>query len=180
MSAQTYELSFWGDCLNTLGEERKHLVYAPLMGITWNMAGLSVLDVGGGPVSMMLKCAQRGVSAVADPLLDEFPTWVHDRYTAAGIDTWCLRGEDLDATGFDEAWIYNVLQHVDDPELVCANACRAARTVRVFEWINIPAYDGHPHELTQHRLEEWFGGRGISTRLAQDGCYGQAFYGMFG
>lgn len=33
MTALAYELGFWGDCLDTLGEENKHLVYAPLMGI---------------------------------------------------------------------------------------------------------------------------------------------------
>jgi len=175
-----YELAFWGDCLHTLEEEQKHRVYAPLMGIGWNLHGAAVLDIGGGPVSMLLKAHNRGGCAVIDPLIDRFPQWVRDRYLESGIEAWAMRGEDIDFDGYDEAWVYNVLQHVDDPTAVCANARASASVVRVFEWIDIPAYEGHPHELTQDALEEWLGGRGMTVMLAQDGCYGRAFYGVFG
>jgi len=176
----SYEVAFWNDCTDTGGEERKHFVYALLMGITFDLEGGSVIDIGGGPVSMLLKCRNRGDCVVADPLIGEFPGWVRERYRENLIEPWRIRGEDVDVTGFDEAWIYNVLQHVDDPEQVCANARRAADLVRIFEWIDIPAYDGHPHELTQGSLDEWLGGNGMTVTLAEDGCFGRAFYGVFG
>jgi hypothetical protein len=180
MAVFHYELAFWGDCLDTLGEEQKHRVYAPLMGVESDLAGRSVIDIGGGPVSLLLKCRNRGDCVVADPLIGEFPGWVRERYRENLIEPWRMRGEELNASGFDEAWIYNVLQHVDDPAMVCANARHAAEVVRVFEWIDIPAYDGHPHELTQDMLEEWLGGKGMTVTLAEDGCFGRAFYGVFG
>lgn len=174
-----YELAFWNDCLNTLEEERKHLVYAPLMGITFDLGGRDVIDIGGGPVSMLLKCSNRGACTVVDPLINDFPAWVRGRYSENGIACDDLRGEEIYFGGYDEAWIYNVLQHVDDPEQVCANARGAAGVVRVFEWIDIPAYDGHPNELDQESLDGWLDGKGMTVTLAQDGCYGRAFYGVF-
>jgi hypothetical protein len=175
----SYELDFWADCLDTLGEERKHMVYAPLMGVSFDLEGRSVLDIGGGPVSMLLKCRNRGRATVLDPLMYEFPSWVRSRYYQADIAVLPYDGEDLILGGYDEAWIYNVLQHVHDPERVIENAQSAAQVVRVFEWIDIPAYEGHPHMLTQDLLEEWLGGPGMTVNLAEDGCHGRAFYGAF-
>ena len=175
-----YELAFWGDCLDTFGEERKHFVYAGLMGIDFTQPVGAVLDIGSGPVSMLLKCHARGACSVLDPLMDEFPAWVRHRYDEAGIAAWAARGEDLPRlAAYDEAWIYNVLQHVDDPERVVANARAAAGVVRLFEWVGIPAYPGHPHELAEADLRRWLGGRGTLTELAHEGCYGTAFSGAF-
>src|ERR1035441_8915336 len=63
--AQKHEVNWWGNCVNTFGEETKQLVYARLMGLQiWDdgnspfniMTGArTVLDIGGGPVSMLLK-----------------------------------------------------------------------------------------------------------------------------
>jgi hypothetical protein len=49
----------------------------------------------------------------------------------------------------------------------------------LFEWIDIPAHDGHPHELTEASLNEWIGQKGNVITLAESGCYGKAYYGVF-
>jgi hypothetical protein len=90
------------------------------------------------------------------------------------------RGEDIAMDGWDEAWCYNVLQHVDDPALVVANARKAAKLVRLFEWIGIPPHEGHPHMLTGPLLREWLGTvKGDSAHFEGNGCHGWAFYGAF-
>lgn len=181
----SYESEFWGDCLNTFDEEAKHFVYARYMGLqqshySFLVNGARILDIGGGPVSMLLKCSDRGKSAVLDPLLGSFPKWVRERYKKAGIAMLAMRGEDQSLSDFDEAWVYNVLQHVDDPELVIANARKAAKLVRLFEWIDIPAYDGHPHELKAADLSRWLSeGDSRTLSLAEGGCHGSAFSGVF-
>ena len=55
-----FEAQYWGACNNTFYEERKHYVYASLMGIrrahwSFTVPIISVVDIGGGPVSMLLK-----------------------------------------------------------------------------------------------------------------------------
>ena len=91
--AQAWERDWWGDCLNTYSEEEKQLVYANRMGLVafhdgkspynFDLGGMSVLDIGGGPCSLLLKCVNfRG--KVIDPLC--FPDWVLARYELAGIE----------------------------------------------------------------------------------------------
>lgn len=179
-----FEAAFWSDCANTFDEERKHFVYAGLMGIAplycaFDAQGASVVDIGAGPVSMLLKCANLGRSLALDPLMDRFPAWVRERYRVKGIAAIALGGEDLTIAGFGEAWIYNCLQHTIDPERVVANARRSARIVRLFEWTDIPAYEGHPHMLTAANLSRWLGGAGHVQELAESGCFGRSFSGVF-
>jgi hypothetical protein len=185
-----FEAAFWGNCANTLGEEIKQLVYAKRMGLQFSgdwrsdfnidMRGATVVDIGGGPVSLLLKCINVH-GTVVDPL--EYPRWVYARYAAVNINYIQMRGEDL-APGpgcgpFDEVWIYNCLQHVDDPEKIIRNARAMATTVRVFEWIDIPAHEGHPHELAEGFLAAALGAPGQTEVLNESGCFGRCFFGVF-
>jgi len=183
-----YELDFWGSCCNTWHEEQKQFSYAGRMGLyaswhsahppTYDIGGRSVLDVGGGPASLLLKCVNLGYCVVCDP--GRFPAWVNARYRECGIEHWTTGGEGL-STGhdFDEAWIYNVLQHVDDPALVLERVRDSARTLRIFEWVDIEPYPGHPHKLTQELLEKWIGGPGFTANINENGAVGRAFYGVY-
>ena len=72
------------------------------------------------------------------------------------------------------------MQHSENPKKIIQNAKRAAKVLRIFEWIDIPAHEGHPHMLTQQNLEKWIGQAGKVTELTgQNGCYGKCFYGNF-
>jgi len=188
MEHDTFERDYWGDCTNTFDEEQKHYTYARYMGIpqvgyAFDARGKSVLDIGGGPVSMLLKCKNVRGSFVIDPLVESYPPWVIDRYGTKGIACQARRGEDVQEAfleaPFDEAWIYNVLQHTDDPAKVVANAKAVAPVLRIFEWVDIPPHEGHPHMLTAPALQEWIGARGNVVQLNERGCTGKAFYGCF-
>jgi hypothetical protein len=101
------------------------------------------------------------------------------RYFAKNIEVEVIPGEDAVEYGWDEVWIYNCMQHAIDPKLIIDNAKKAAPVLRLFEWIDIPAHDGHPHELTEANLDEWIGAKGNVIQLAESGCYGKAYYGVF-
>lgn len=190
---QEFEAKFWGDCLNTFGEETKQLTYAHRMGLqmsnvdghwpVYDLQGEAILDVGGGPSSMLLKCVNFRRGTVVDPC--RYPTWVKKRYDCGGIDYFVLPGEDigrfdpLKLWSFDEVWIYNVLQHVQDPEKIIRNVAERARLIRVFDWIDIPAHVGHPHELKAAELDRWLGGCGTIEEMNENGCVGRAYFGVF-
>lgn len=181
------ERSWWGDCCNTFHEEQKQLVYASRMELLadWNcghppqfdLQGRSVVDVGGGPSSLLLKTVNAGERLVIDPC--DFPPWVYARYREAGIYVMRQPGERWTSAGFDEGWIYNVLQHVENPELVIETMKTNCRLIRIFEWIDIPAYPGHPHELKSELLERWLGPGGRETYVNDFGAVGTAFHGVF-
>jgi hypothetical protein len=188
--AQEFEQQFWGNCLNTISEELKQQVYARHMGLEltqvsaigmgYDLKGKRVLDIGGGPVSLLLKCVN-SAGVVIDPC--QFPDWVALRYAVANVAFYRRAGEGLDDfphNSFDEVWIYNVLQHTEDPAKIIANAKRLAPRLRIFEWIDLPAYPGHPQELTKAKLEEWIGMPGeVSEQQGEGGCWGRAFHGDF-
>ena len=189
-----WEKDWWGDCVNTLREELLQFAYSKRMGLqsTYNsrtdynidMRGKSVIDMGGGPTSLLLKC-QNVKGTVIDPC--KFPDWVGGRYKAAGIKYFQIKAEDLTLAQADEVWIYNVLQHTVDPELIIKNARKAAGTIRLFEYIDTGTSDGHPHELTEAKLNSWLCSRGAvewineegDSELNKHGAIGKAYYGVF-
>lgn len=183
MSDYTFESQYWGDCCNTFDEDQKHYVYARYMGLqqvgySFDVHGRSIIDIGGGPTSMLLKTINNGNrSLVVDPL--PYPSWTYARYGAKGIKSLVMRGEDVCVRGFDECWIYNCLQHTDDPELIIRNALKAAKTLRIFEWVDVPPHDGHPIELTKEKLDKWIGSEGVCVRLAESGCFGRAYFNTY-
>ena len=177
-----FERGFWGNCVNTYFEERKQWVYAEMMRLPMHNCaiiadGKRILDIGGGPVSMLLKCHGLKQGVVVDPIA--YPDWVKQRYEAANIRYIQMNAEDISGSGFDEVWMYNVLQHCVDPERIIANAKRSAPVFRVFEWLDFPPHAGHPHMLTQEAMDRWIGGTGHVEYLNKEGCYGNSYSGCF-
>jgi len=190
--AQKWEQDWHGLSLNTFGEEEKQLLYADRMGLqtfhngkspyNFDLGGVSVVDVGGGPASLLLKCTNYEYGVVIDPM--HMPRWVLARYEQApDLCYWKMCGEELFSLHDDywtEAWIYNCLQHTENPQLVIAGAQRVADIVRVFEWIDVPTSVGHIHTLTENKLNEWLGGEGkVEQFTGQAGCKGRGYYGVF-
>ena len=188
---QQWERSWWSDCTNTYGEETKQLTYAHRMGLqivpdlgrwpVYDLAGKSVIDLGGGPVSMLLKTKGGGRLTVVDPC--EYPSWVAERYAIHGIDYHVAPAETFQAPRwFDECWIYNVLQHVEDPRAVIETARRCAGVLRIFDWLETAPSAGHPHTLHAIELDAWISGGqqiGQIEQMNENGCVGAAYYGAF-
>jgi hypothetical protein len=177
-----FEKNYWGDCCNTFDEEQKHYVYANLMQIprvhySFDAQSRTVLDIGGGPCSMLLKTFNLQKGKVVDPI--PYPSWTVQRYNTKNIEVLVDFGENIEELNWGEVWIYNCLQHTIDPQKIIDNAKKAAKILRIFEWIDIPSHEGHPHELTEKNLNHWIGQKGNTIQLAENGCYGKAYYGCF-
>jgi hypothetical protein len=178
---QDFEKEYWGTCVNTFDEDQKHYEYAKLMGLhrthySFDVGNRRILDIGGGPSSMLLKCVNLKEGKICDPL--EFPSWVYERYKLHNITVETKEAEELTEDGWDEAWIYNCLQHTTDPEKIVHNALRSAPVFRIFEWVDQPPHPGHPHELTEASLNEWIGKPGNVIDLSSNGCFGRAYYNI--
>jgi ubiquinone/menaquinone biosynthesis C-methylase UbiE len=190
---QEFEKNWWSNCANTYGEETKQLTYAKKMGLvaewdyghfpTYHLKDISVLDVGGGPTSMLLKCKGAKERVVVDPC--DYPKWVENRYEYMDIDYYQAPAEQLfnvidkNMNIFDEVWCYNVLQHTIDPEQIINNMRSVSKIIRLFEWIDEPISIGHPQLLTEERLNKALGGIGKVEQLNENGCVGKSYYGIF-
>jgi len=190
--AQEWERLWWDSTVhNSLFEEQKQLIYANAMGLTFtpdkktpyniDLNGKSVIDIGGGPTSLLLKSYNGHNLIVVDPL--EYPDWVIDRYKSVGIEFVKGKGEDLPrliAGMADEIWVYNCLQHTQDPEKIITNAQQYSDIIRLFEWVNTPITDGHLQVLTEARLNLALGGEGkVKQFNGENGCWGNAYAGIF-
>ena len=173
-NAQLWEESWWKNGVangtNTHYEEKKQIeFYAPRMGLKFDkndridMGGKNVLDIGGGPASMLLKVMNGGRMKVVDPLLP--PEWALQRYEFSGIEFESVMGENLRERGWDEVWIYNVLQHTMDPEAVLHKALEAGRVLRVFEWTDTGISPGHIHNLTADFFRRVLGDIGVNDTV---------------
>jgi hypothetical protein len=178
-----FEKDFWGDCTNTFGEDQKHYVYARYMklsrnGFHFDVQNRNILDIGGGPTSILLKTINLSRGMICDPI--RYPDWVYARYMLKGVVSVVISGEDIETAGWDEVWIYNVLQHCRDPERIVQNARKSAPVIRLFEWIDIPPHPGHPQMLTEANLRKWLGESGTVGQLnGESGCFGKFFAGVF-
>lgn len=190
--AQAWEKDWHGTCVNSLNEELKQLEYAKLMGLetspthktpyNFDLKGKSVLDIGGGAYSLLLKCVNFNKSVVADPLMGKYPEWVRDRYKTHNINVTSDLGEKLGYFKegfFDEVWFYNVLEHVYDPKKVVDHALRLGKIVRVFEWLNTPPNIGHPQTLTEEKMNKWLGGEGKITNTQRGKTVATSYSGIF-
>lgn len=178
-----FEVNYWGNCCNTFDEEQKHFIYGHFMGLEivhyqFIVPQIRILDVGGGPVSMLLKATGLTEGLVIDPLA--YPDWTLQRYALKNIKVKVQPGEDMDERGWDEVWLYNCLQHTLDPAKIIRNCLRAGKRLRVFEWLDIPAHEGHPWMLTEESMNRWIGQPGKIVMLNDvSGCTGKAYYGVF-
>jgi len=185
--ATDWEKDWWGNCVNTFSEETKQLLYAQKMGLItaptiktpyrFDLQEKSVLDIGGGPVSLLLKCENFAEAIVFDPI--NFPQWVWQRYKKAGIAFFCMKGEEIPTKLIvDEVWIYNVLPHCEDPKKIIENAKKIGKLIRIFEWIDTPIGAGHINSITEEKLNKWLNGEGKVEQL-KGIAHGKAYYGVF-
>jgi 2-polyprenyl-3-methyl-5-hydroxy-6-metoxy-1,4-benzoquinol methylase len=184
-SHNKWEREWWGDCKDTFDEQLKQQTYAELMKLPqfavhrhgYNLHGMSVLDIGGGPVSLLLRCYNYRRAVVVDPCT--FPQWVMDRYSMAKIEYFKDQAEIITfAEKFDEVWLYNCLQHVQDPARVIEMARRSAKKIRVAEVIEIGVYLGHPQNLTKDILDSLFGREGLVEQKSGI-AHGLFYFGVF-
>jgi hypothetical protein len=192
LHAQAIEKAWHGNCIATEFEEvPKQFIYAQHMGLNpqpqhngdfaLQVNGESILDIGGGPSSMLLRTQGFSKATVVDPC--NYPRWTLERYKDCGISLWKIKGEVVQDTVlplFDEVWMYNTLSHCENIEAVIASALAKGKIIRVFEWLNTPTNGAHLHTLTKDYLDILFKGIGkVETLTGERGCVGTAYHGIF-
>lgn len=154
--AQAWERQWWKNKSKWAGEIKKQLSYARLMGMPDDLdfGDKRILDVGCGPVSLLLR-SKHGPSVGVDPMpMDEETLAEYARVNSRFVES---KAEDMSCDErFDEAWIYNCLQHVEDVHAILTRVAKCADEVRVFEWIDLPPCSGHPQTITEEQFTTAF------------------------
>lgn len=158
---QQWERDWWGlDWSPKWDDEiRKQNGYFRLIGFPddRDFGDKTVLDVGCGPVSMLQR-SRHGFARGVDPLAVSEETL--KRYADAGIEFLNIKAEEMPVDRqFDEVWIYNCLQHTQDPHEILRRmvaSTKAGSVIRVFEWIDLGICPGHPQNLTEELFDGHF------------------------
>ena len=79
----------------------------------------------------------------------------------------------------DEIWLFNVLQHVIDPDKFIEKCKASTKLIRFFEPLNYPADVCHPHVLTEADFTRWFGHFAIYRDKVQGFHQWQCAYGNY-
>jgi hypothetical protein len=132
-----------------------------------NMSGLNILDVGGGPSSILLRTnnlrgnQHNGIKngVVIDPLI--ITEHQKLRYEYYGIEYIQDQSENIDKYYseegyFDECIIYNCLQHVLDPIKILDKITFISKRIRIAEPLNIPTDNMHLHMFSKKYFDDYF------------------------
>lgn len=152
--AQAGELHFWQSANRAALCQKLDTMYAEWLGINETMAkGRTVLDVGGGPMPLgVLFDLPLKAYTVLDPL-PHVETGIPNHLNMIRVQ---CAAEEFTGGQHDEAWGYNVLQHVIDPAAVIATAKAHANVVRWFDWVDTPIESHHPHSVSAQWITAQF------------------------
>lgn len=125
----------------------------------FDLQGKSVVDVCGGPNSLILRCFNFKKAIIVDP--GEFPDYITNRYTKHGIEIAKVPAEEFEYNEkVNEVWFYNALQHVYNPYIILENAKNNSGTIRIMEAVNCGTDIQHPQNLTAEEFEKVLGIKG--------------------
>lgn len=151
--AQSGERSHWENILaskSLTDREDGYYRHAKVMFLEIDQPhNISVIDIGGGPLSLTLHHALSS-AVVVDPI----------NVTGNQLSNYLNRGiqfvnktaeeflENYSGLVFDEVWMYNCLQHVIDPVFILENLYRVGKVLRISEPTLTPINELHPHTFT--------------------------------
>jgi hypothetical protein len=153
--AQVAEAKYHKDPLDKLLSNYKesYRQYFKWLGIEHNLNGKKIIEIGCANIPALHFCTNY-TGVIIEPLpSDILQSLVKDMPVTLIKDP----AEYVDLSGYDEVWLFNVLQHVIDPKLLVENMKKIAKCIRYFEPVNMGTCVHHPHGFTMDDFIELFG-----------------------
>jgi hypothetical protein len=128
--------------------------YFRYLEINLDLNNKTILEIGPARVSALLYCNNYGPSFIVEPTkyddtehlyINKDITFIRDLY------------EDCESPIVDEIWLFNVLQHIQNPDLFIDKCKKSAKIIKFFEPINTPIETHHPHSFTFDDYVNYFG-----------------------
>jgi len=128
--------------------------YFRYLDIELDLKNKTILEIGPARIAALLYCNNYGPSYIVEPTIyedseelygDKKITFIREIY------------EDCESPKVDEIWLFNVLQHIIDPDLFVEKCKKNAKIIRFFEPINTPIEVHHPHSFSFDDYKKYFG-----------------------
>jgi hypothetical protein len=119
-----------------------------------NLNGKTILEIGPARISALLYCENYSPSYIVEPITYEDTEYLYQDKPITYIRELY---EECESPIVDEIWLYNVLQHILDPDAFVEKCKKSAKVIRFFEPINTPIEPHHPHSFSQEDYIQYFG-----------------------
>lgn len=122
-----------------------------------SFAAKSILEVGPA-LHPALSYVSARKKVCVEPMFESFEKANKMRFVESGIEVISMPFEEIDFDDqiFDEIWLFNVLQHVIDPDDILKKSKKIAKLIRFFEPINCGTDVCHPHEFDLSYFRNFF------------------------
>lgn len=124
------------------------------LGMDFDQQGNRIIEVGCGGVPAVSFC-QNVNGIVIEPIITPALGQIVDEHALFWIKS-ALEDMGRLPEG-DECWLFNVMQHVRDPEEFVWRCKKMAPVIRYFEPVDYPTCEYHPHTFSQEDFLRWFG-----------------------
>lgn len=128
--------------------------YFRFVQLGFDLGGLSVIEVGPADFPALRHCKNYN-GVIVEPMPSELLKKFCDE---SGV--WLIRKPIEEITTLPEAtevWLFNVMQHIIDPDGFIDKCKQMGQRIRFFEPINYPTCEYHPHTYTLDDFKGWFG-----------------------
>lgn len=128
--------------------------YFKYLGIERNQQYKYILEIGPADFPALMFCENfRG--AIIEPMPSPFLSEICSRCNIALITR---QVEIFHLPKSDEIWLFNIMQHVQNPDEFVNKCKESAETIRFFEPIDQPTCEYHPHTFSKDDYVKWYGG----------------------
>jgi hypothetical protein len=132
--------------------EHSYSQYFKWLDIEHDLKGKRIIEIGCAHIPALLFCSNyEGV--IIEPMPSDILLELTETMPVELIRE---PAEYVDLSGYNEVWLFNVLQHVIDPELLINNMKKSANIIRYFEPVNMETCVHHPHGFTMDDFKKWF------------------------
>jgi hypothetical protein len=123
------------------------------LGMATDQRGKTILEIGPADFPALAYC-QNYKGIIVEPM----PSKHLNRFVKESkIKLIHYPVEEIELPFVDEAWLFNVLQHVIYPDLFIEKCKGVSKVIRYFEPIDYPTSEYHAHTFTRVDFVEWFG-----------------------
>ena len=152
--------------------------YFKYLEIDTDLKGKSIIEIGPAKFAALLYCNNFSKSYIVEPTnYDNIDSY----YNGKNIEFIRELYEDCDSPKVDEVWIFNLMQHVKNPESLIEKAKKSSKVIRFFEPIDLPTNLEHPFSFSEEDYRKYFGDCvKIYTSIGEPNFHGaQCAYGIY-
>lgn len=128
--------------------------YFKYLNIDKDLNGKSIIEIGPAKFASLLYCTNYEKSYIVEPsIYDDVKGYYENKNLVFIHDLY----ESCDSPTVDEIWLFNLMQHVKNPDALIEKAKAHSKIIRFFEPIDLPTNLEHPFSFSEDDYKQYFG-----------------------